>query len=85
MLIKLMSWDENARQSHDILIDNSSSERVEEFKYLGITLLTYSPTPWSRVLLEKLTGFHLVKKFPEFHGMQRFITTFTSVCHLSLS
>ena len=29
-------------------------------------LLTYSLTPWSRVLLEKLTGFQLVKKFPAF-------------------
>jgi len=27
-------------------------------------ILTYLPTPWSRVLLEKLTGFQLVKKFP---------------------
>jgi hypothetical protein len=28
----------------------------------------YSLTPWSRVLLEKLSGFQLVKKFPAFHG-----------------
>jgi len=27
-------------------------------------LLTYILTPWSRVLLEKLTGFQLAKKFP---------------------
>ena len=27
---------------------------------------TYLVTPWSRVLLEKLTGFQLVKKFPVF-------------------
>jgi len=27
-------------------------------------LLTYLLTPWSRVLLEKLTGSQLVKKFP---------------------
>jgi len=26
--------------------------------------------PWSRVLLEKLTGSHLVKKFPAFYGTQ---------------
>ena len=25
-------------------------------------------TPWCRVLLEKLTGLQLVKKFPAFHG-----------------
>jgi len=42
-------------------------------------------TPCSRVLLEKLTGFQLVKKFPAFYGTRRFITTFTSACHLSLS
>jgi hypothetical protein len=42
-------------------------------------------TPWSRVLLEKLTGSQLVKKFPAFYGNQRFITAFTSTCHLSLS
>ena len=26
-------------------------------------------TPWCRVLLEKLTGLQLVKKFPAFHGI----------------
>jgi len=31
-------------------------------------LLTYLLTPWCRVLLEKLTGLQLVKKFPAFHG-----------------
>ena len=30
-------------------------------------------------------GLQLVKKFPTFHGTQRFITALTSVCHLSLS
>ena len=48
-------------------------------------LLTYLLTPWSRVLLEKLIGFHLVKKFPSFYGTRRFITAFTSPHHLSLS
>jgi len=42
-------------------------------------------TPCSRVLLEKLTGLQLVKKFPAFHRTQRFITALTSVRHLSLS
>ena len=41
--------------------------------------------PWSRVLLEKLTGLHPVEKFPAFYGIRRFITTFSSVWHLSLS
>ena len=48
-------------------------------------LLTYLLTPWCRVLLEKLTGLQLVKKFPAFHGTSRFITALTSVRHLSLS
>ena len=42
-------------------------------------------TPWCRVLLEKLTGLQLVKKFPTFHGTRRFITAVTSIRHLSLS
>ena len=38
-----------------------------------------------RVLLEQLTGLQLVKKFPAFHGIRRFITALTGVRHLSLS
>ena len=45
----------------------------------------YLLSPWSRVLLEKLTGSQLVKKFPAFYGTRRFITIFTSAHHLSLS
>jgi hypothetical protein len=48
-------------------------------------LLAYLLTPWCRVLLEKLTGLQLVKKFPAFHGTRRFITALTSVRRLSLS
>ena len=46
-----------------------------------ITLLT----AWCTVLIEKLTGLQLVKKFPAFQGTRRFITALTSVRHLSLS
>jgi hypothetical protein len=57
---------------------------TSKLQFLGN--LTYSLfTPWSRVLLEKLTGFQLVKKLPTFYGTQRFITAFTSAHHLSLS
>ena len=48
-------------------------------------LLTYLLTPWCRVLLEKLTGLQLVKKFPAVHGTRRFITALASVRHLYLS
>ena len=33
-------------------------------------------TPWSRALIEKLTGSELVKKFSIFYGTQKFITAF---------
>ena len=55
------------------------------FTYLLTYFLTYLLTPWCRVLLKKLTGLQLVKKFPVFHGARRFITALTSVRHLSLS
>jgi len=51
----------------------------------GLELIWKLLTPWCRVLLEKLTGFKLVKKFPAFHGIRRFITALTNVRHLSLS
>ena len=34
----VMSRDQNAEQNHSVRIDNSTFERVEEFKYLGTTL-----------------------------------------------
>jgi hypothetical protein len=52
---------------------------------LWATLLTHSLTPHSTVLLEKLTGLQLVKKFPTCYGTRRFITAFTSACRRSLS
>ena len=67
----------------------------DEWQLLGLALYHVFPninigghyllTPWCRVLLEKLTGLQVVKKFPAFHGTRRFITALTSVCHLSLS
>ena len=48
-------------------------------------LTSFLLTLCSRVLLEKLTGSQLVKKFPAFYGTRRFITAFTSARHLSLS
>jgi len=58
---------------------------VETHTHVLAFLLTYLLTPWGRVLLEKLTGFQLVKKSPAFYGTQRFITAFTSARHLPLS
>ena len=47
--------------------------------------ITYFLTPWSRVLLEKPIGSQLVKNFPGFYETRRFLTSFTSSRHLSLS
>ena len=58
---------------------------VFERKILSGIFGPYLLTPWCRVLLEKLTGLQLVKKFPAFHGTRRFITALTSVRNLSLS
>jgi hypothetical protein len=41
--------------------------------------------PRNRVLLEKLVGSQLVKKFPAFYGTRRFITALARARHLSLS
>jgi hypothetical protein len=47
----------------------------------GITALT----PWSSVLLVKLTVSQPINKFSAFYGSRRFITAFTRARHLSLS
>ena len=39
----VMSQDQNAGRSHNINIENSPFERVEEFKYLGTTLTNQNP------------------------------------------
>ena len=63
----------------------ASSSYQQENEIRMIYDISYLLTPWCRVLLEKLTGLQLVKKFSAFHGTRRFITALTSVRHLSLS
>ena len=41
-------------------------------------LLTYLLTPWSRVLLEKLTGSAASQEIPRIFGTLRFLTVLTS-------
>jgi hypothetical protein len=50
-----------------------------------IYIFRYLITSWSRVLLEKLTGSQLVKKFSVFYGTRRFITAIISGRHLHVS
>ena len=40
-----MSRDQNAVRNHSVRIDNSTFERVEEFKYLGTTLKNKNSIP----------------------------------------
>jgi hypothetical protein len=42
-------------------------------------------TPWSRVLLEKLTGSAASQEIPLIFGTRKFLTVPTSARHLSLS
>ena len=62
-----------------------NTQRKKERKKKATKKLTNQPTPWSRVLLEKLTCSQLVKKFPAFYGTRRFTAAFKSSRHLSLS
>jgi len=41
----VMSRDQNAGRIHSVRIDNGTFERVEEFKYLGITLRNQNSIP----------------------------------------
>ena len=52
---------------------------------LGINVLIFILTPWSRVILEKLTGSEASQEIPRIFGTRRFITVLTSARHLSLS
>jgi len=42
---KIMSRDQNAGRIHSLRIDNSTFERLEEFKYLGTTLTNQNSIP----------------------------------------
>ena len=52
---------------------------------LRCSIVPYLLTPWSRVLLEKLTGSATSQEFPRIFGTRKFITVLKSARHLSLS
>jgi len=64
-----------------IILDASTKSTLA---YSLTYLLTYLLTPRRRILLEKLTGLQLIKKFAAFYGTRSFITALTSVRHPSL-
>ena len=58
--------------------------KVHNLPLFLLFILTYLLTPWSRVLLEKLTGSAASQEIPRVFGTRRFITVPTSARHLSL-
>jgi hypothetical protein len=58
---------------------------IQLLTYLLTYVLTYLHTPRGRVLLKKLNGSQIVKKFLAFYRTLRFITARTSARLLSLS
>ena len=64
---------------------------MHSLKFLSATtkycyrICTYLLTPWSRVLLEKLTGSAASQEIPHIFGTRKFITVLTSARHPSLS
>jgi len=66
-----------------LLVDNFRED--DYTKELLTYLLTYLLTPWSRILLDKLTGSAASQEIPRIFENRRFITVLTSARHLSLS
>ena len=70
--------------SYREVIDVYRNNRVDH-KHTTCGQNTYLLTPWSRVLLEKLTGSAASQEIPRIFGTRRFLTVLTSARHLSLS
>ena len=95
MIISNLNEYDNVPFKYILITTNRQKDLWHKLKYTVVksnlvtkyvyALLTYLLTPWCRVLLEKLTGLQIVKKFPAFYGTRRFITALTSVHYLSLS
>jgi hypothetical protein len=78
--------------AYDTVFPRKELETVRRYPLLWKLITVYatalyydSKDPKSRVLLEKPNGSQLVKKFLAFYGTRRFISTFKSARHLSLS
>ena len=56
--------------------------KVSQEKKSNQNSMNWIPSPWSRVLPEKLTGPQLLKKFPVFYRIGRFIVALTTARHL---
>jgi hypothetical protein len=54
-------------------------------RFCSLLRHTYLLTPWSRVLLERLTGSAASQEISRIFGTRRFLTVLTNARHLSLS
>ena len=78
-----VSWFHVDRQAD---MKQDATKLVDAFRDLtNAPQITYLLIPYSRVLLEKLTGSAASQEIPRIFGTQRFITVLTSARHLSLS
>ena len=75
--------DESCRENQNTHFVFSSLFSPENHALFYI--IPYLLTPWSTVLLEKLTCSQPFKKFLSIFGTRSFITAFTSARHMSLS
>jgi hypothetical protein len=86
--MEIETFFETSRTNHRRMQRRAAELRNFQTRFCLLDILFgylfYLLNPWSRILLEKLTGFKLVKKFPAFYGTRKFIFSFASVCHLSL-
>ena len=58
----------NQHEKSEQVVDVCRNVRLAHSSLSTIRDNTYLLTPWSRILLEKLTSFQLIKKFPAFYG-----------------
>jgi hypothetical protein len=77
--LKFISVSSNTHRDKVILTgimhNVNAPKKLHDF-HNYITKFTYLLTPWSRVLLENLTGFQLVKKLPALCRNRRYIIAF---------
>jgi hypothetical protein len=85
-------WAFNVVSTDTVLVTFSPNSNLMSsllaYNY-GVKFVTSQPNQQPlrcscRVILYKLRGPQLIKKFPAFYGTRRFITAFTTDCHFSL-
>jgi len=64
----LTSRDQNVGRSHNIKIDNSSLERVEEFKYLGKTFI-------NKISIQEEIKSRLKSGSASYHSVQNLLSS----------